>query len=146
MKDSDSPAILIVDDSASIRATVQKDLQTEGFMVFTACDGEEALSFLTRPDAPEIDMVLTDLNMPGMDGKKLCARIKADPDLRSIPVIFLTSQADQKTESDLIKTGANDFITKPFIRELLIARISVHLQSQISKNILKNGFKSRPFF
>ena len=146
MKNSDSPAILVVDDSSSIRATVQKDLESEGFRVFTAVDGEEALSFLTRPGAPEIDMVLTDLNMPNMDGKKLCAHIKANPDLQSIPVIFLTSQADQKTESDLIKTGANDFITKPFIRELLIARISVHLQSQLSKKYLEKRIDEQTLF
>jgi len=55
MKNSDSPAILVVDDSGSIRSTVQKDLESEGFRIFTAVDGEEALSFLTRPGAPEID-------------------------------------------------------------------------------------------
>jgi len=146
MKNSDSPAILVVDDSSSIRSTVQKDLESEGFRVFTAVDGDEALSFLTRPGAPEIDMVLTDLNMPNMDGKKLCAHIKADPNLQSIPVIFLTSQADQKTESDIIKAGASDFITKPFIRELLIARISVHLQSQISKKYLEKRIEEQTLF
>ena len=146
MKNSDSPAILVVDDSSSIRATVQKDLESEGFRVFTAVDGKEALSFLTRPGAPEIDMVLTDLNMPNMDGKKLCAHIKANPDLQSIPVIFLTSQADQKTESDIIKAGASDFITKPFIRELLIARISVHLQSQLSKKYLEKRIEEQTLF
>jgi CheY-like chemotaxis protein len=125
---------------------VQKDLESEGFRVFTAVDGEEALSFLTRPGAPEIDMVLTDLNMPNMDGKTLCANIKSDPNLQSIPVIFLTSQADQKTESDLIKTGANDFISKPFIRELLIARISIHLQGQISKKYLEKRIEEQTLF
>ena len=146
MKNSDSPAILIVDDSSFIRTTVQKDLESEGFRVFTAGDGEEALSFLTRPGAPEIDMVLTDLNMPNMNGEQLCFNIKSDPALHSIPVIFLTSQANQKTESAIFKSGANDFIAKPFIRELLIARISVHLQSQISKKYLEKRIEEQTLF
>ena len=146
MKNSDSPAILVVDDSKLIRTTVQKALEEEDYRIFTACDGAEALSLLTRPDAPEIDMVLTDLNMPNMDGEMLCIKIKADPNLHSIPVIFLTSQANQKTETDIFKAGASDFIAKPFIRELLIARISIHLQSQLSKKNFQKRIDEQTLF
>ncbi len=143
MKHSDSPAILVVDDSNFIRIAVEKALEEEGFRVFTANDGAQALSILTRPDAPEIDMVLTDLNMPHMNGEQLCVNIKATPTLRSIPVIFLTSQANPKTEAAIFKAGANDFIAKPFIRELLIARISIHLKSQVSKKYLEKRFEEQ---
>ena len=136
MKNSDNPAILVVDDSNFIRTAVRKVLESEGFQVYTADDGVQALNLLTKANAPEINIVLTDLNMPNMDGEQLCIRVKADEKLKFIPVIFLTSQANQKTESIIFKAGASDFIAKPFIRELLVARISVHLQSQVSKKYL----------
>ena len=143
MKNLNKPAILVVDDSSFIRTTVRKALESEGFKIYTANDGVQAFNLLTKPDAPEIDMVLTDLNMPNMDGEQLCIKIKADKKLKSIPVIFLTSQANQKTESLIFKAGASDFIAKPFIRELLLARIDVHLQSQVSKKYLENRIEAQ---
>ncbi|HCY88006.1 MAG TPA: hypothetical protein DHV36_22910 [Desulfobacteraceae bacterium] len=136
MTKSQTPSILVVDDSDFIRRAVGKALGTEGYRVVTANDGAEALSLLRHEDAPEIDIVLTDLNMPRMDGEALCRAIKSDPMLRAIPVIFLTSQANHKTESLIFKAGANDFIAKPFIRELLVARVAIHLQNQMAKKDL----------
>jgi CheY-like chemotaxis protein/nitrogen-specific signal transduction histidine kinase len=133
----------VVDDSNFIRTSVRKALESEGFRVNTANDGKEALAFLTTPGTENIDLVLTDLNMPNMDGEALCRAIKADKSLRSIPVLFLTSQTNQKTETLIFKAGANDFIAKPFIRELLIARISVHLQGQVSKKYLEQQIKDQ---
>jgi two-component system sensor histidine kinase/response regulator len=140
---SDTPSILIVDDSNFIRRNVRKALGSQGLKVFTANDGTQALELLQHKDAPEINIVLTDLNMPLMDGETLCRRIKADENLKSIPVIFLTSQINQKTESLLFKAGASDFIAKPFIPELLIARISVHLKSQVSKKYLEKQIEQQ---
>ena len=138
MKLSQAPSILVVDDSDFIRRAVGKALGEEGYKVFTANDGVQALELLQHREAPEVDIVLTDLNMPVMDGEALCKAIKADPVLGSIPVIFLTSQTNHETESLIFKAGANDFIAKPFIRELLLARISVHLQSQVSQKELQH--------
>lgn len=137
MNNSTAPSILIVDDSNFIRMTVRKVLESEGFKVYTANDGEQALAFLTAKDTLEVDIVLTDFNMPKMNGEELCIKIKADEKLKSLPVIFLTSQANQQTESIIFKAGASDFIAKPFIRELLLARIFVHLQSLVSKKYLE---------
>ncbi|MEH0021806.1 MAG: response regulator [Desulfobacter sp.] len=134
---SQTPSILVVDDSDFIRKALGKTLGSEGFKVFTANDGVQALELLRHEDAPEVDIVLTDLNMPNMDGEALCKTMKADPVLRSIPVIFLTSQVNKKTETLIFKAGANDFIAKPFIRELLVARVSIHLQNQMSKKDLQ---------
>ena len=145
LKLSDTPSILVVDDSDFIRMTVRKALGAEGFKVYTANDGVQALELLQHKDAPEIDIVLTDLNMPNMDGETLCKKINADEALKSIPVIFLTSQANQTTESLIFKAGASDFIAKPFIRELLIARISVHLQRQVSQRYLENQIEKQTF-
>ena len=146
LETAQAPAILIVDDSGFIRTNVRKALESEGIKVYTANDGEKALNLLTRPDAPEIDIVLTDLNMPNMNGEQLCRSIKANQRLKSIPVIFLTSQANQSTESLIFKAGASDFIAKPFIRELLVARIRVHLQSQVSKKYLKNQIEKQTMY
>jgi len=143
LNDSNTPAILVVDDSSFIRTTVRKALEAEGLKVYTADDGAQALKLLTDTKTPEIDIVLTDLNMPNMDGEQLCISIKADERLKSIPVIFLTSQANQKTESLIFKAGASDFIAKPFIRELLLARILVQLQSQASKKYLEKQIENQ---
>jgi CheY-like chemotaxis protein/nitrogen-specific signal transduction histidine kinase len=132
-----TPAILVVDDSNFIRSSVRKILESAGYEVQTADDGAQALNFLTSTPAPKIDIVMTDLNMPNLDGEQLCREIKTDPRLKSMPVIFLTSQANQKTESAIFNAGASDFIAKPFIKELLLARIGVHLQSQVSKKHLE---------
>ncbi len=131
------PGVLIVDDSHFIRSNVKAILEKAGYFVHTADDGAVALNFLLSKPAPEIDIVLTDLNMPNLDGEQLCREIKTDPKLKSLPVIFLTSQANQKTESAIFTAGASDFIAKPFIQELLLARIAVHLQSQVSKKNLE---------
>ncbi|MBU2430860.1 MAG: response regulator [Proteobacteria bacterium] len=138
--------ILVVDDSGFIRTNVKKALETQGLNVFTAKDGVEALDILTRPEAPEIDIVLTDLNMPNMDGEQLCRHIKANAKFKSLPVIFLTSQTNQQTESLIFEAGASDFIAKPFIKELLVARISVHLQSQVSKKYLEKQIEKQTLY
>ena len=88
MNNSNPPTILVVDDSNFIHNSVRKALEAEGFIVHTANDGVEALNFLTAADCPEIDIVLTDLNMPNMNGEELCKEIKARKELHSIPVIF----------------------------------------------------------
>jgi len=125
---------------------VKKALESDDFTVHTAEDGAQALNFLKDTSAPDIDIVLTDLNMPKMDGEQLCINIKKDKELTSIPVIFLTSQANQKTESLIFNAGASDFIAKPFIKELLIARISVHLQSQVSKKYLEKQIQEQTIY
>lgn len=137
MNTKDAPSVLVVDDSPFIRTSVSKILQEEGYQVSTAGDGAEALNFMTGTPPPEIDIVLTDLNMPTLDGEQLCKEIKTDPKLKSIPVIFLTSQANRETEYKIFSAGASDFIAKPFIKELLVARIAVHLQSKVSKKYLE---------
>jgi len=146
LKLSDTPSILVVNDSEFIRETVRKVLGEEEFKVFTANDGIQALELLQHRDAPEIDLVLTGLNMPNMDGETLCKRINADEELKSIPVIFLTSRADQKTESLIFKAGASDYIVKPFIRELFIARLSVHLKRRIAKKHLEKQMEKQTLY
>ena len=101
--------ILIVDDAAMFRDLESLFLARSG-EVMTACDAEEAWEILHR-ERP--DIVVTDLLMPGMDGDELCRRIKADPDLRRIPIVVLTTS---EAEEDVLRSydlHANAYVTKP---------------------------------
>jgi CheY-like chemotaxis protein len=110
---------LLVDDDPDDRFLTQAALRDSRLVnkVYEAVDGEDALAFLRREgrhvDAPRPDIVLLDLNMPRKDGRETLAELKADPELRSIPVVVLTTS---KAEEDIFRSydlGANSFITKP---------------------------------
>ncbi|MEW6520352.1 MAG: response regulator [Thermodesulfobacteriota bacterium] len=112
-----SATIMTVDDSRSIRQMVSFTLQQAGYQVVEAVDGQDALSKLS----PQVRLVLTDLNMPNMDGIGLLKSIRAMPDCRFLPVIMLTteSQAARKQEGKV--AGATGWIVKPFAPEQLLA-------------------------
>lgn len=116
-----SKTILIIDDEEPIRELLKLTLQSAGFdSILEASDGENGLALAARylPD-----LILLDLMLPGMDGLSVCRRLKASPDTRMIPIIMLTAKSD---ESDIVvglEMGANDYITKPFSRKVLTARI-----------------------
>ena len=113
--------ILIIDDEEPIRELLKLTLQSAGFdSILEASDGEDGLALAARylPD-----LILLDLMLPGMDGLSVCRRLKSSPDTRMIPIIMLTAKSD---ESDIVvglEMGANDYITKPFSRKVLTARI-----------------------
>ena len=116
--------ILIVDDTPDILLVVAKRLESWGYEALTAGSGEEGLR-LAQERVP--DLVLLDIMMPKMKGREVCARLKADPKTKHIPVIFLTALglADHvKAGMDL---GAEDYIVKPFEPAELKERIAVCL-------------------
>ena len=117
--------ILVVDDSLESLRMMVEILQSEGFQARPANSGALALG-ATASWLP--DLVLLDMRMPGMDGLEVCRRLKADERTRDIPVIFLSAEADQKERIEGLALGAVDFITKPFQREELLARIDTHLE------------------
>lgn len=112
-----SKKIMTVDDSASVRQMVAFTLKEEGFDVVEAKDGKDALSKLGSP----VDMIVTDLNMPNMDGIELIKNVRAKSDMKFVPIIMLTteSQADKKSEGK--KAGATGWIVKPFKPEQLMS-------------------------
>jgi two-component system cell cycle response regulator len=118
---------LVVDDSGVARHIVTEYLRREGLHVLQAEDGQQALEILRRP-AGEIDMVITDLNMPRMDGCQLARSIRGELDLPDLPVIFLTASADESELLEVFRAGATDHLVKPFAKEELLARIRVHLE------------------
>jgi two-component system, cell cycle response regulator len=120
---------LVVDDSALARQIVSETLRREGLTVFEAEDGVRAYDTMkTRKN--DVDVIITDFVMPYMDGLELCTRIRNELDLKDVPIIFLTAMADQNRLLEVFKSGGTDYIVKPFVREELLARITVHLERQ----------------
>lgn len=117
--------ILLVDDSLDNLDLLRNTLESEGHSISVATSGEAALKITPRflPD-----LILLDIMMPGIDGFETCRRLKNSDAVRDIPIIFITA----KTESrDIIKgfnLGGIDYITKPFNREVVAARIRMHLE------------------
>jgi two-component system chemotaxis response regulator CheY len=106
--------VLIVDDSLSMRAVIKKTIKVSGFKVgeyFEAADGEEALKILA--DA-WVDLVLTDINMPNMNGLELIAEMHNDQILSSIPVVMVTTEGSEKSVQKSMEMGAKGYIKKPF--------------------------------
>jgi two-component system sensor histidine kinase/response regulator len=124
---NESTRILIVEDSSTQALILENTLQQEGFVTRTARNGEEALTFL--PDfKPTI--IISDIVMPGMDGYELCRRVKADPEIKNVPVILLTSLSDPYDVILGLQCGADNFITKPYKEEFLLSRIRYILINQ----------------
>jgi DNA-binding response OmpR family regulator len=113
-------SVLIVDDIEANRETVRALLDAEGYQLLEAADGATALRMAAETPP---DLVLLDVMMPGMDGFEVCRRLRADARLAEVPVIMLTALDDQASRLQGIEAGADDFVSKPFNRAELRARI-----------------------
>ncbi|MEA2038526.1 MAG: response regulator [Thermodesulfobacteriota bacterium] len=128
---------LVVDDSAVARRIVSGTLRREGLSVIEAEDGAQAFEIMCEKMS-EVDIVITDLVMPRMDGIELCKKIRDQQDLPHLPVIFLTAMADQAQLLEVFKAGATDYLVKPFLKEELLARLTVQLERiQLNKRHLR---------
>lgn len=112
--------ILIVDDEADLLELIEYNLKREGYNVLKAENGAEGLR-LARKHHP--DLVLLDIMMPRMTGTDVLRAMKDEPDLRAVPVIFLTARADEETEIEGLDIGADDFLPKPISTAKLVSRI-----------------------
>jgi len=112
--------VLIADDSLVIRAVVRSELEGEGYRVVEALDGLAALR-QCREDPP--DVVLLDIEMPGLDGYQVLSELKGDAQLKDIPVVFLTSRAGMEDVVAGLRGGAHDYLKKPFESAELLARV-----------------------
>lgn len=106
-----SKQILAVDDSKTMRDMVVFTLSNAGFSVVSAEDGEKALSVLRGQPA---DLVITDLNMPNMDGIMLIRNLRADPKFRAMPILMLTTESDPEKKAEGKAAGATGWLVKPF--------------------------------
>lgn len=112
--------ILIVDDQVSGREVLRGLLTGQGYQFVFAANGEEALH-IARQSIP--DVILLDVMMPGMDGFEVCQRVRSDPQLAQVPVLLVTALDDRDSRIKGIQAGADDFISKPFDRHELRARV-----------------------
>lgn len=114
---------MIVDDSPVMRAFVKRTIALAGFQtseILEASNGREALDKLRgSPASPAVDLILTDINMPVMDGEQLIGELKADPGLRSIPVVVVSTDSTENRVGALLRLGASDYVRKPFPPERL---------------------------
>lgn len=113
--------VLVVDDSITQRAQLKELLKQQMFTVMVAAHGEEALVFLE--DNPDIRLVLTDFNMPVIDGLELTKEIRKRKTKNELPIIAMTASNKELISAQFLKIGANDFINKPFTKEELACRI-----------------------
>ena len=118
-------SVLVIDDSASIRQLVSFALKSAEYTIFEAKNGIEALAGLAEK---KIDMVITDLNMPEMDGLELIKRIRAMPGPKYIPIIMLTTESQEDKKQEGKKAGASGWIIKPFTSEQLLAVVKRFLK------------------
>jgi DNA-binding NarL/FixJ family response regulator len=120
----DRDIVLIVEDDADSRAMLQAALQAAGLAPLLAADGDRALALLASVTP---DLVLMDAVMPPPDGFETCRRIKAQPALAHLPVIFMTGLSDTEHVVAGLRAGGVDYVTKPIVIDELLARIHVHL-------------------
>ena len=119
--------VLVVDDVVSARKMLVDLLNVQQFQVFEATTGSEALDMLLRH--PGIDMVITDYNMPDMDGYELTRRIRREHGSDRLRIIGISSSADRLLSASFLKAGANDFVYRPFVVEELQCRIGHNIET-----------------
>jgi CheY-like chemotaxis protein len=112
--------ILVVDDDWMNREMLQAHLEYAGLRVLLAHNGPKALE-IAASDPP--DIVLLDVRMPGMDGYEVCAALKSSPKTQHIPVLLTTAMEDEESKSRGIEAGADDFVSKPFEVDQMLAQI-----------------------
>ncbi|MBI3291189.1 MAG: response regulator transcription factor [Elusimicrobia bacterium] len=134
------PKILIVDDEADIRQLLTEILKKEDFIPYTAASGAEALK---KVKTAKPDLILLDLQLPDQDGFSVCRELRKDVQTRSISIIMLTVQAVDSYKIAGLELGADDYITKPFNRAELVARVKAvlrrHQQPPSPDNVVQDG-------
>lgn len=112
-----SKRVLTVDDSKTMREMVTFTLKSAGYTVFEAEDGKHALQVI---QANPVDIIITDLNMPNMNGFELIRALRADPNYKFKPILMLTTEADESKKAEGKSAGATGWIVKPFQPEKLL--------------------------
>ena len=116
--------VLIVDDSATVRKFVSVSLEMQGFDVTSAKDGMDALEQLPKK---KFDLVITDLNMPNMDGFEFIRTLRENPTFKGLPVIILSSLSDQMSKEQGVNLGVLSYVVKPFSLEKIQYEVSKYV-------------------
>jgi two-component system, OmpR family, response regulator MprA len=118
--------ILVVDDERAVRESLRRALELEGYEIELAADGREALSRLMENGGSQPDAVILDVLMPGVDGLEVCRRLRRGGS--SVPVLMLTARDEIESRVSGLDAGADDYVTKPFALEELLARVRALLR------------------
>jgi DNA-binding response OmpR family regulator len=121
--------ILVVEDNRDTSALLRDLLEAEGYAVDSALTGEKALEALAQN--PDVDLLVLDLMLPGMSGYDVIERLRADSDLASIPVLVLSALSSTSARIRGLRDGADDYMTKPFLPEELLARTRTLVTSRL---------------
>ncbi|MDA0721722.1 MAG: phosphate regulon transcriptional regulator PhoB [Proteobacteria bacterium] len=119
------PSVLVVEDEPAQREVLAYNLESEGFRVIKAADGNEAL-LLIEEEQP--DLILLDWMLPGTSGIEICRQIKSRPAFRMTPVIMISARSEEVDKVRGLETGADDYISKPYSIIELLARVKAHLR------------------
>lgn len=133
-KDTDKETILIVDDIETNRVILEEIIKDMGGFPVLAKSGEEAL---VKVGACDPQLILSDISMPGMDGYELCRILKNDEKTKNIPIVFISAFDAPEDIIEGFSLGGEDYITKPFIPEVVQARVGVHLRLHVARRELK---------
>jgi DNA-binding response OmpR family regulator len=139
--------ILVVDDNQENLKVVSNFLKEMNYKIALALDGDSALQIVREN---KIDLILLDIMMPGMDGFEVCKILKEKSETKDIPIIFLTARTESEDIIRGFQLGGVDYITKPFNREELYARVNSHMQLKLIRDSLCESElatrKSRDYF
>ena len=121
--------LIIIDDDQEILNFLEKNLVNQDFEIDTAKTGQEGLNLINKND---YDLIILDLNLPDISGEEICKKLRSDR--QSTPIIILSAEQDTKNKINLLDSGADEYITKPFVFEELLARVNASLRRP--KNII----------
>jgi len=133
-----SKALIIAVDDEPVNLFLLEDIIEDRYQVLLAESGEACFEHL---QSVKPDLILLDINMPGINGFEVCEKLKNTPDLKDIPVIFLTAMMGAEDERRGLQLGAVDYITKPFTESILLARIGTHLKLGVTRKQLQQSLK-----
>ena len=141
MDRSQSKQLLLIADANPENVNVLKTMLAPDYDIKVAADGEEAIRLASSPDTP--GLILLNNMMPAADMYAVCRELKADKTTKDIPIILLSEPTTEDTEAKGFELGAADYITKPFKRSVVSARIRTHLELKRYRNNLENRVKKR---
>lgn len=138
MNDETAYSILIVDDNTKNLQVLAEILRSRNYRVAMVKDGIRALNFVAKKTP---DLILTDIVMPEMDGFEICRRLKDDENTKDIPLIFISALNNVPQKVKAFRLGGVDYITKPFQKEEVLARVRTHLELKHSREELKLSYQ-----
>ena len=121
-----SHTILVVDDSPTVVKFVSLSLKSKGFTIVTACDGMDAIEKISNT-SDNVDLIITDLNMPNLDGYGLIETLRQNSEHQTTPIIILSSEGDEDDRQRGMNVGANSYLVKPFKPMSLLTEVNKYL-------------------